>query len=84
MMRRFHFFGISLEAYRSDLGWIDMNRLGRWLWWMDREDPRFQHSRLAKLAFAVVWVIGLLFLLMFGQLIINLLARFGLMGRPGP
>jgi len=56
-----------------------MNRLGRWLWWMDREDPRFRQSHWAKLGFSVVWVIGLLFLLMFSQFVVRMLARFGFM-----
>jgi hypothetical protein len=56
----------------------NMNRLGKWLWWMDREDPRFASSLGAKLAYAIVWALGFLFLLVFAQLMLYLLNRFGL------
>jgi hypothetical protein len=54
-----------------------MNRLGRWLWWMDRDDPRFTSSLGAKFAYVLVWTFGFLFLLAFAQLVLYLLGRFG-------
>jgi hypothetical protein len=61
-----------------------MNRIGQWLWWMDRENPRFRRNVWAKLAYSVVWVVGFFLLLLFSRLAINALARFGFMGRTGP
>jgi hypothetical protein len=66
--------------------WKDrrMNRLGHWLWWMDRDDPRFRDSAWAKFAYAVVWSIGFLLLLLVSQLALGLLGRLGFVGRTGP
>jgi hypothetical protein len=61
-----------------------MNRLGRWLWWMDRDDPRFRESHGAKLAYSVVWALGFLFLLLIGQLAAHLIVRLGIMQGTGP
>ena len=61
-----------------------MNRLGRWLWWMDREDSRFRESQGAKLAYSAVWAFGFVFLLLVGQLVIHLLVHFGFLERTGP
>lgn len=44
-----------------------MNKLGQWLWWMDRDDPRFRSSQWAKLGFAVVWALGMMALILVGE-----------------
>lgn len=51
-----------------------MNKLNRWLWWLDRDDQRFQSSWWAKLGFAIVWLFGFLVLLLFGELAMRMFA----------
>jgi hypothetical protein len=60
-----------------------MNRLGQWLWWMDREDARFRNSQGAKLAFAAVWTAGFFLLLLVSELVLHLFAHIGLLERIG-
>jgi hypothetical protein len=54
-----------------------MNLLARWLYWMDREDPRWQRSLLARAGYHVVCLLGLLFLLIFPRLPLRMFIRFG-------
>ena len=60
------------------------NKLSQRLWWMDREDPRFGSTALAKLGFLIVWTLGFLLLLLVAQLALSLLGRFGCSSGAGP
>jgi len=60
-----------------------MNGPGRRLWWTDRDDPRFAASLGAKLAFLLVWTLGFLLLVGFGQLVLYLLSHLSNVARIG-
>lgn len=60
-----------------------MNKLGQWLWWMDRDDPRFASSAGAKFAYAFVWAVGFLLLLAVAHLAIYLWDYLINVGRTG-
>jgi hypothetical protein len=63
---------------------LNMNRRGRWLWWMDKDDPRFRDSAWAKTGFVIVWAIGFLVMLLVSQCVVSLLVGLGVMARAGP
>lgn len=56
---------------------VDGNAAGERFWWMDPQEPRFRSSPWAKLAYAVVWAAGLMFLIWIAQIILYLLTRRG-------